>query len=350
MTFNSVFQYLLAKGVTLSQTYQKAGVDIDAGERLVRHIKTAVRSTFSPSVIGGIGSFGAFFDAKFKGYRSPVLVSSVDGVGTKLKIAQMVGKHDTVGQDLVNHCVNDILVCGAKPLYFLDYFATGKLDVEVARDVIDGFVKACKENECSLIGGETAEMPGFYDEDEYDLAGMIVGVVEKKKILTGKKIKAGDVLIGLPSTGLHTNGFSLARAVLLSKFSIDEKVDDLGSTLAEALLAVHRSYLKTVNAVLKNVGVHGLSHITGGGIVGNTMRIMPKGLKLAIDWNAWGRPPIFALVQKTGDVPEEDMRRAFNLGVGLVMIVAARDADAVLAVLKKRKEKWMMMGDVVREK
>ncbi|MEK7249970.1 MAG: phosphoribosylformylglycinamidine cyclo-ligase, partial [Bacteroidota bacterium] len=266
----------------MAQTYAQVGVDIEKGDRLVCHIKSAVRSTFSKSVVGGIGSFGALYDAKFKGYKSPVLVSSVDGVGTKLMVAQRMNKHDTVGQDLVNHCVNDILVCGAKPLYFMDYFATGKLRLDVAKDVIDGFVKACKENNCSLIGGETAEMPGIYDDDEYDLAGTIVGVVEKKKIIDGKRIRRRDVLIGLPSTGLHTNGYSLARAVLLPKFRLDEHVDELGMTVGEGLLAVHRSYLGIVTALMKKFDLHGLSHITGGGIVGNTMRVVPEGLKLKI--------------------------------------------------------------------
>ena len=274
------------EGIKLAQTYAQIGVDIETWDKLVHHIKTAVRSTFSKSVIGGIGSFGAFYDAKFKGYKSPVLVSSVDGVGTKLMVAQMRNKHDTVGQDLVNHCVNDILVCGATPLYFMDYFATGTLRLDVAKDVIDGFVKACKENNCSLIGGETAEMPGFYDDDEYDLAGTIVGVVEKKNIIDGKQIHTGDILIGLPSTGLHTNGYSLARSVLLPKFKLDQHVDELGTTVGEALLAVHRSYLRSVTQLMKKFDVHGLSHITGGGIVGNTMRVVPKNLELKIDWNA----------------------------------------------------------------
>jgi phosphoribosylformylglycinamidine cyclo-ligase len=331
----------------LAQTYAQVGVDIEKGDRLVCHIKSAVRSTFSKSVVGGIGSFGALYDAKFKGYKSPVLVSSVDGVGTKLMVAQMMNKHDTVGQDLVNHCVNDILVCGAKPLYFMDYFATGKLRLDVAKDVIDGFVKACKENNCSLIGGETAEMPGIYDDDEYDLAGTIVGVVEKKKIIDGKKIRKGNVLIGLPSTGLHTNGYSLARAVLLPKFRLDEHVDELGTTVGESLLAVHRSYLNVVSALVKKFDVHGLSHITGGGIVGNTMRVVPRGLELKIDWSAWERPAIFKLIQNVGDVPEDDMQRTFNLGVGLIVIVSKKTADVLLRFVKKKGEKAMVMGEVI---
>lgn len=321
-------------------------MDIEKGDRLVDHIKRSVRSTFSKDVLGGIGSFGAFYDARFKRFKAPVLVSSVDGVGTKLMIAQMANTHDTVGQDLVNHCVNDILVCGAQPLYFMDYFATGKLNLETARAVIDGFVKACKENNCSLIGGETAEMPGLYDDEEYDLAGTIVGVVEKRDIISGKKVRKGDVLIGIPSTGLHTNGFSLARAVLLPKFKLDQHVDELGTTLGASLLAIHRSYLKPIQSLLKRVNVHALSHITGGGIVGNTMRVLPKGLALHIDWNAWQRPSIFTLIQRTGAVPEEDMRRTFNLGIGLVVIVSKKRVDEVLRRLGQQGERACVIGEV----
>jgi phosphoribosylformylglycinamidine cyclo-ligase len=332
----------------VQRTYAQSGVDIKKGDRLVRHIKSAVKSTFTKDVIGGIGSFGAFYDARFKRYKSPVLVSSVDGVGTKLMVAQMMGKHDTVGQDLVNHCVNDILVCGALPLYFMDYLATGRLDLNVAKGVIDGFVKACKENNCSLIGGETAEMPGMYDENEYDLAGTIVGVVERKNIIDGKKIRKGDVLIGLASTGLHTNGFSLARSVLLQRFKLDEVVDELQTTVGESLLAVHRSYLDVVTGLLKKSPVRGLSHVTGGGIVGNTMRVIPNGLKLSIDWNAWHRPAIFSLIQKAGNVPEDDMRQAFNLGIGLVAILAQSHADDALRFLKRKGERAVVIGEVVK--
>ena len=336
------------KGIKLADTYTSAGVDIEKGEKLVHHIKRAVRSTFSKSVLGGIGSFGAFYDARFKNYKSPVLVSSVDGVGTKLMVAQMMRRHHTIGQDLVNHCVNDILACGAKPLYFMDYFATGKLKLEVAKDVIDGFVIACNENGCSLIGGETAEMPGLYNEDEYDVAGTIVGIVERKNIIDGKRVRKGDVLIAIPSTGLHTNGFSLARTVLLPKFKLDAHVEELGTTVGDALLAVHRSYLKTVTALTKQMELHGLSHITGGGIVGNTMRVVPMGLRLKIDWTAWQRPAIFNLIQRTGNVPEEDMRRIFNLGVGLIAIVSKKKCDEALRLLQKRGEKAFVVGEVVK--
>lgn len=330
------------------KTYKDAGVDIEAGEDLVRRIKRRVRSTFTPQVLTDIGAFGAFYRADFKGIRKPVLVSSVDGVGTKLKIAFEMNRHHTVGQDLVNHCVNDILVCGAKPLYFLDYFATGKLSPAVAAQVIDGFVTACRANGCSLIGGETAEMPGFYSEGVYDLAGTIVGVVDERHIIRGQHVKEGDILIALPSTGLHTNGFSLARSVLLERFQLDQYFDELGEILGDALLKIHRSYLKAVYPLLAGFKVKGLAHITGGGIEGNTMRVIPKGLKLSIDWGAWERPWIFKLIQKTGEVPEEDMRRTLNLGVGLVIIVSPKDVDKVQANLRRRRERSFVLGEVVR--
>jgi phosphoribosylformylglycinamidine cyclo-ligase len=330
----------------LAFTYLQSGVNIEEGDRFVRRIKKSVRSTFRKEVLRDVGAFGAFFDGRFKGYRSPVLVSSVDGVGTKLLVAQAMGRHDSVGEDLVNHCVNDILVCGARPLFFLDYFATGKLTSSVAADVIAGFVRACKANGCSLIGGETAEMPGMYGENEYDLAGTIVGVVEKRKIVDGRKIRKGDLLIGLPSSGLHTNGFSLARSVLLKRFHVDGFVDELGAKLGDALLAVHRSYLRVIVPILDSVELHGLSHITGGGIVGNTMRVVPKGLKLTVDWNAWERPRLFQLIQSLGEVPEEDMRRTFNLGVGLVVIASRRGAERIHAKLRALGERAFFMGEV----
>ncbi len=330
----------------MPQTYAEAGVQIDEGDRFVRLIKKPVRSTFTAEVLGDIGGFGALFDARFKGYKNPVLVSSVDGVGTKLKIAQLVGRHDSVGQDLVNHCVNDILTLGAKPLFFLDYFATGKLRAELAAEVVSGFVRACKENNCSLIGGETAEMPGFYDGEEYDLAGTIVGVAERKNLITGKKIRKGDVLIGIASTGLHTNGYSLARAVLLKRYQVTDYVEDLGRTLGDALLAVHRSYLGTVTDLLEKFSIHGISHITGGGIEGNTNRIVPAGLRLRIDWNAWERPVLFRLIQRLGEIPEEDVRRAFNLGVGLILVVSRKNVDRVLRFLRKKGEQSMVVGEI----
>ena len=329
-------------------TYKESGVDIDAGEELIRRIKPAVRSTFTKNVLADIGMFGSFYRARFPGVRNPVLVSSTDGVGTKLKIAFAMGRHHTVGQDLVNHCVNDILVCGAKPLYFLDYFATGKLSPDVGEQIIGGFVKACRENECSLVGGETAEMPGMYNGGEYDLAGTIIGVVDEKKIVNGKAIRKGDVLIGLPSTGLHTNGYSLARQTLLERYSINEYFDDLGTTLGDALMWIHRSYFKSVYPLLSKFKIKGLSHITGGGIEGNTMRVVPKGLRLRIEWSSWDRPALFRLIQSTGNVPEEDMRRTFNLGIGLILVTDRQQADRVVAALRKKKESPVILGEIIK--
>jgi len=331
----------------LALTYTQAGVNIDEGDRFVNLIKGPIRSTFTKRVLGDLGGFGGMFDARFKGFKSPVLVSSVDGVGTKLRLAQLMNRHDTVGEDLVNHCVNDILTCGAHPLFFLDYFATGTLSAEIAAHVVTGFVKACRENECALIGGETAEMPGFYQGTDYDIAGTIVGVVEKKKILTGSDIRKGDVLIGLPSTGLHTNGYSLARAVLLKKFGASQHIDELGGRLGDMLLAVHRSYLKVVSPLLQRFEIRGLSHITGGGIIGNTMRILPKGLDLMIDWNAWERPPIFRLIQRIGDVPEEDMRRTFNLGVGMIIVASKKEGERIVKFLRKQGEPALIIGRTI---
>ncbi len=329
-------------------TYKDAGVDISAGEEVVYRIKKTVRSTFTKNVLSDIGLFGAFFDARFPSYKHPVLVSSVDGVGTKLKIASLVNKHDTIGQDLVNHCVNDILVCGAKPLYFLDYLATGKLDPAIVEQVIKGFSIACRENDCSIIGGETAEMPGFYTDSEYDIAGTIVGVVEKKKIIKGDKVKSGDLLIGLPSTGLHTNGYSLARKVLLDTYRVDSYIEELKMTIGEALLAVHRSYLHTIQVILKKYPVRGMSHITGGGIIGNTKRIIPKGLGLSIDWASWQRPHLFSFIQSVGQIPEEDMRRTFNLGIGLIIVASRDNADGIIRLLKRQNEQPVMIGEVIR--
>ena len=332
----------------LIRTYEMAGVSIAAGDEFVKRIKEKVRSTFSKSVLCDIGAFGAFYEARFEGIREPVLVSSVDGVGTKLQVAFLIDKHESIGEDLVNHCVNDIAVCGAKPLFFLDYFATGKLKLRIAESVVAGMVKACKENECSLVGGETAEMPGFYREKEYDLAGMIVGVVDKKQIFDRRKIKAGDVLIGLPSTGLHTNGYSLARRVLFDRYDVDDFIDDLGMKLGDALLARHRSYLKVIQGIRNLPEVHAFAHITGGGIMGNTSRVLPEGHSLKVNWRGWERPAIFKLIQKCGKVPEADMRRTFNLGVGLVIIASKRGENRVLDALQKQGEKGFVIGEVVK--
>src|SRR5579883_416992 len=335
-------------------TYEAAGVSIDAGEELVRRIKPLVRKTFSERVLTDIGGFGGLFDARFPDMEFPVLVSSTDGVGTKIKVAIEANKHDTVGQDLVNHCVNDILVCGARPLFFLDYFACGKLHVEVGESVISGFVKASQENGCALIGGETAEMPGMYAEDDYDLAGTIVGVVDRDRMFRRENVVAGDVLIGLPSTGLHTNGYSLARRALLERYPLDSKPAVLnGGTVADALLKVHRSYLDPISKLLERFepgkDIHALSHITGGGIVGNTSRVLSDELELDINWNAWKRPAIFSLIQEAGMVPEEDMRRTFNLGIGLILLVPSSTSEAVEDALKNIGEKPVRIGHVVRK-
>ena len=328
-------------------TYKDSGVDIEAGENMVKSIKNLVTTTFSNNVLRGIGSFGGFYEIP-QGFKFPVLVSSVDGVGTKLKIAFLTGIHNTVGQCLVNHCVNDILACGANPLFFMDYFATGKLDANVGVELIKGFVKACNENDCSLIGGETAEMPGLYSENEYDVSGTIVGIVEKSEIIDGSSIHEGDILIGLPSTGLHTNGYSLARKVLLEKYSVDTYIQELGMTIGEELLKIHKSYINPVNKLLNNLVIRGLSHITGGGIVGNTMRVIPEGLKLQIDWNSWQIPAIFDIIRKEGNVPEEDMRRTFNLGIGLVIIIAEGDLDKAVEILRNSGENPVVMGKVIK--
>ena len=331
------------------QTYKDAGVDIRAADGVVRRIRRSARSTFSKEVLSQIGSFGAFYDARFRGYKNPVLVSSIDGVGTKLKIAARMGEHSIVGEDLVNHCVNDILVCGARPLFFLDYIGIGKLSPTVTSAILRGIVKACKENHCSLVGGETAEMPGVYTDGEYDLVGAIVGIAERDNLLDGKKVRAGDQILALSSTGLHTNGYSLARRVLLAKYRLAQWIDALGSTVGEALLAVHRSYLKPISVQSRSVDIHAMAHITGGGIEGNTTRVLPKGPSLRIDWKAWDRPPIYSLIQKVGNVPESDMRRTFNLGVGLVIILSNRAVDKCMATLRKLGERPFIIGEVEKK-
>lgn len=328
-------------------TYREAGVDVKAGESLVESIKDMVKETHNTSVLSNIGGFGGFFRPDFSGIDDPVLVSSVDGVGTKLKVAFKAGVYDTVGQDLVNHCVNDIAVCGATPLFFLDYFSTGKLDPDIARDVIKGFTIGCKQNQCALIGGETAEMPDLYAEGEFDLAGTIVGVVDRNGIYNGNRVQKGDILIGFESTGLHTNGYSLARKVLFSSYDVNDYVDSLGSTIGEALLAVHRSYLPLIKFLKTVPGIHAFSHITGGGIIGNTKRVIPDGCALHIDWNSWSRPPIFDLIRRKGDVSEDDMREAFNLGIGLIAIVSEKEASTVRERLNKKSIPSYTIGRVI---
>ena len=325
--------------------YKTSGVDIEAGDALVDRIKPHVKRTRTEGVLSELGLFGGFYDASFPNMKHPILVSSTDGVGTKLKVAFMADKHDTVGQCLVNHCVNDILACGARPLFFQDYFATGKLKTDSAADVIKGMAKACEENSCALLGGETAEMPSMYADGEYDVAGTIVGVVEKDNIVNGTQVKAGNVLIGLPSTGLHTNGYSLARAALFPKYSIDAHFDELGTTLDDALLAIHKSYLGVIAPLVDASLVNGLSHITGGGIVGNTSRILAEGLGLDIQWDSWKRPALFNVIQQAGEIAEEEMRHVFNLGVGMIAVVDEDKVDEVMTQLKN--EQPFVVGTVV---
>ena len=326
--------------------YEDAGVSIKAGDETVDKIKNFAKSTFNKSVLADIGLFGGFFQPDLAGYTEPVLVSSVDGVGTKLKIAIQMNKHDTIGQDLVNHCVNDIAVCGAEPLFFLDYMAFGKLDPDVASEIIKGFSIACKENGCALIGGETAEMPGVYEQHDYDLSGTIVGIVEKSKIIKGERITSGDILVGIPSSGLHTNGYSLARKVILEKYNLSDNVNLLNKTIGDELLSIHRSYLKLIKAIKNKIEVKGISHITGGGIIGNTKRILPEGSKLRIDWNNWEVPSIFKLIQEAGDISDNEMRTVFNMGIGLVFVVSKNDLENSIKLCTDLKENPVVIGQV----
>ena len=327
--------------------YRDAGVNIDEADHAVASIKKLARRTFTPGVLSDIGTFGAAFQVS--GFRKPVLVSSADGVGTKLKIAFATGRHDTVGQDLVNHCVNDIAVQGARPLFFLDYFATGKLDAGVAAAVVSGIARGCRENECALIGGETAEMPGLYSESEYDLAGFIVGAAERAELLTSDRVEAGDILLGLPSNGLHTNGYSLARKLLfdVAGYSPRTLLPEVGATVGDALLAVHRSYLAPIRALMPGRLLRGAAHITGGGITDNTPRMLPAGLGVAIETSAWRIPPLFEALRRIGNIPEEDYRRTFNLGVGMILAVAARGAARAEKILDKLGEPAFRIGSVI---
>ena len=330
--------------------YRASGVDIDAGNETVRRIKSLAKSTFTPGVLSDIGSFGGLFALDRAKYTEPVLVASTDGVGTKLKVAFMTGKHDTIGADLVNHCVNDVLVQGAEPLFFLDYLATGRLSPDVAEQVIAGVARGCKENGCALLGGETAEMPGFYADGEYDIAGTIVGVVEKPKVIDGRTIVPDDALIGLPSAGLHTNGYSLARSVFfdLLGFKSDTYVPELGATAGDALLAPHRSYLKAVRPLLEAGLIKGMAHITGGGITENLPRTLPSGTAAEVDRRAWAVPAIFSLLQKRGGIAENEMLRAFNMGIGLVICTGRPSESRVLHMLKAAGEAPIVIGRVVK--
>ena len=324
-------------------TYKDAGVDIEKGNRTIKRLKSKIHSTFNEKVLSDLGLFGGMYNFTESELNEPVLVASTDGVGTKLKIAFMMNKHNTVGEDLVNHCVNDIAVCGAKPLFFLDYFASGKLEPHVFSEVIDGFVRGCKKNSCALIGGETAEMPDMYKTGEYDISGTIVGVVEKKNIINGKKIKSGDILVGIESNGLHTNGYSLARKVMFSKMKPDTYVQELGKTIGDELLKVHFSYLDLIQVCLENLEIKGISHITGGGIEGNTKRLLQKGQSLIIHWKKWPEPPLFYIIRKTGNVPEKEMRATFNLGIGLVFIVTQPNVNHLQNIITKAGfENWII--------
>ena len=329
--------------------YRESGVDIESGDAAVERIKKIARATFTPGVLSDIGAFGGMFRFPANNYTDPILISSAAGVGTKLKVACMSGIHDTVGADLVNHCVNDILVHGAAPLFFLDYLATGRLDPDTAALIVSGMGRACESNGCALVGGETAEMPGFYQDGEYDLAGFIVGVVDRPNLIDGRAITVGDRLIGLPSTGLHTNGYSLARRIVFDKLAlkVDSVIPDVGEPVATALLRTHRSYLACMRPLLERKLVKGMAHITGGGIPGNLSRILPDGTDARVQRSAWTIPPLFAFLQKYGDVPQEEMFRAFNMGIGMIIATSRDNADLAFGMLKDAGEDPKVIGEIV---
>ncbi len=330
-------------------TYREAGVDIDAQDEALARIKGLVRSTFVDGVLSDLGSFGGLFDVAAAGTKRPVLVASADGVGTKLRVAFMTGRHDTVGRDLVHHCINDILVQGARPLFFLDYLATGRLEPGVVEAVVSGLAGACSDHGLALLGGETAEMPGFYADGEYDLAGFIVGVVDRKRIVDGSRVCRGDVLVGLPSSGLHTNGYSLARHILFERLGLspDDEIEELGRSVGEELLEVHRCYLESVWPLLEKDLLHAMAHITGGGLTDNLPRVLPKGLGAVVKVGTWEIPPIFRLLAQGGKVPEDDLWRTFNMGVGMVLVVDPKRLDAVLKRLRKAGVPGFPMGNIV---
>ncbi len=328
-------------------SYKSAGVNINEAEIFINKIKPLVKETFTPNVQYGIGNFGAFYKIDFKKYKHPVLVSSVDGVGTKLKIAAQLNKFDSIGEDLVNHCVNDIAVCGAVPLFFLDYYATGRLKSNTTVEIIKGIARGCKNNSCSLIGGETAEMPGLYHGTDFDLAGMIVGIAGQNKILNADNVKKNDVLIGLRSNGLHTNGYSLVRKLLGTKRLLNQYNSELGLTFGEELLKVHRSYLNIIQSSIKRFKINSISHITGGGIIGNTKRVIKRNMGIDINWKSWKRPYIFDFLQKKGHISEPEMRKTFNLGIGLVFIVSENILTDFMKFLKSKKEDPCIIGNVI---
>jgi phosphoribosylformylglycinamidine cyclo-ligase len=335
----------------MMKSYARAGVDIDLGNRVKAALPALLASTHRPEVLGKVGGFGGLFALNTRKYRMPVLVSSVDGVGTKLKIAFATGKHDTIGQDLVNHCVNDIAVLGAEPLFFLDYIGTGKLEPDVFNQIITGFVRGCRENNCALIGGETAQMPGFYQAGEYDVSGTIVGVVDQKKIIDGKSIRPGDSIIGIASSGLHTNGYSLARKVLFDGMALNpgSRLPELDCTVGEELLKVHVTYGPLVQHLLKKFNqrsklIKGFAHITGGGFIDNLPRVLPARCDAVIKRDSWEMLPIFKLLQKHGEVPESEMYQVFNMGIGMVVFAAAGAAERVLSTIKAQKHKAWLIG------
>jgi phosphoribosylformylglycinamidine cyclo-ligase len=332
-------------------TYKAAGVDIDAKMQAIRSLKVLARGTHRAGVLGEIGAFGGLFDLAADGpWKRPVLVSSADGVGTKIKVAQRTGNHGTVGRDLVNHCVNDILVQGAQPLFFLDYIAMGKMEPRVLLDLAKGLVHACREAGCALLGGETAEMPDLYRKGEYDLAGFIVGAVERDHLIDGSRIAAGDLLLGLPSSGLHTNGYSLARRLFFDRKRLKPKtrIPELGRTIEEELLAVHRSYLPQLRGLLPSDAIFGMAHITGGGLTDNIPRILPKGVSARIDLGSWPILPIFTYLQREGRITGEEMLRTFNMGIGMVLVVPAHHEREVLAHLKSVREPTYRIGEIVQ--
>jgi phosphoribosylformylglycinamidine cyclo-ligase len=326
-------------------TYRDAGVDIDAGEELVERIKPGVRRSMRREVLGGIGGFGALVEVPLDRYRKPVLVSGTDGVGTKLRLAIDTGRHDTVGIDLVAMCVNDVVVQGAEPLFFLDYFATGKLVVDIGARVIAGIVEGCVQAGCALVGGETAEMPGMYHGDDYDLAGFCVGIVEKDAIIDGSRTAAGDIVLGLPSSGPHSNGFSMIRKILqVSGADLEAEID--GVALGDRLMAPTRIYVKALLKLVSALPVHGLSHITGGGLVDNIPRVIPDGLEVILERGAWRREPVFDWLQNAGRVEDQEMYRVFNCGIGMTIQVAAKDADRAVSILRDSGQEALVIGEV----
>lgn len=331
-------------------TYKDSGVDIDAGNYSVKLIKDSVKATYRPEVLGDLGGFGGLFALNSGKYKEPVLVSGTDGVGTKLRLAFMLNKHDTIGQDAVAMCVNDILVQGAEPLFFLDYLAVGKLDPEQVASVVKGVANACKESGCALIGGETAEMSGFYPVGEYDIAGFAVGVVEKSKVITSERVKEGDVLLGLPSSGVHSNGYSLVRKIVFEHkgFKGDEYIDELGKTIGEELLTPTRLYPKTCLPLIENFDIHGMVHITGGGFYDNIPRALPEDMAVEIDSSVWQMPVIFKLLQQWGNVDWHEMYRTFNMGIGMVIMASPEEAEKIKADLAAKNETVYEIGRVVR--